>query len=177
MQKGKFYQRLGNVSVSKCASYLKENEGMWNLITKRQEKFGVHKSTKTIYLREGDLRSSSLDYSDHPALEVFSYLLTDICKALEIKLPDIKNAIFTLLPAGYSIPPHKDGGVFLTKLNRVHVPIITNDDVMFEIEGEEKNMKEGEIWGIANLDEHSVMNAGRSDRVHLIFDYKEKISD
>ena len=40
------------------------------------------------------------------------------------------------------------------------------------IDGEEKNLKEGEIWEISNVNKmHSVRNGGQKNRVHLLIDY------
>ena len=75
--------------------------------------------------------------------------------------------------ANSTIPPHVDGG---TVGHRHHIPVITNTGVIFTVGGEEKHMKQGEIWEINNQLPHAVVNHGNKDRVHLIADWitKEK---
>jgi hypothetical protein len=64
---------------------------------------------------------------------------------------------------------------FAKIFKRLHIPIQTNEECLFFIKDEVKNLKVGEIWEIAN-DEyvHWVENKGKTDRVHMIIDWKEK---
>ena len=57
------------------------------------------------------------------------------------------------------------------KCHRIHVPIITNDEVVFSVGGEELNMREGEMWEINNATLHAVENRSEQDRIHLIVDW------
>jgi quercetin dioxygenase-like cupin family protein len=75
------------------------------------------------------------------------------------------------LPPGAVINTHTDhksgyeDGMF-----RIHVPILTNDQVYFMLEEERLHMKAGEVW-YANVNlPHSVQNRGTTDRVHLVID-------
>ncbi len=53
---------------------------------------------------------------------------------------------------------------------RLHVPVVTNDDVMFKLNGTRVAMNEGECWYLRLSDPHSVENRGRADRVPLVID-------
>jgi hypothetical protein len=53
---------------------------------------------------------------------------------------------------------------------RIHVPITTNDDVDFRLNGRRVIMAPGEAWYLRLSDPHSVANRGASDRVHLVID-------
>ena len=76
------------------------------------------------------------------------------------------------LKARKRIPPHVDAGMSLNLAKRIHVPIVTTDEVVFTVGGEIKKMREGEMWEINNSQkQHSVHNKSRHDRIHLIFDY------
>ena len=66
-----------------------------------------------------------------------------------------------------------DNGESLVNCKRTHIPIITNDLVTFTIGGETKQLKEGEIWEINNINEHSVDNNSNENRIHLILDYNQ----
>lgn len=75
------------------------------------------------------------------------------------------------LAAGAQIKPHSDhclgyeDGYF-----RLHIPIITNPDVIFILDNERLNMNEGECWYINANFMHSVANNGIEDRIHLVID-------
>ncbi len=53
---------------------------------------------------------------------------------------------------------------------RVHVPITTNPDVAFFLDGRELDMRPGEVWYLDLQLPHRVENAGANDRIHLIVD-------
>lgn len=82
----------------------------------------------------------------------------------------IRAILATLLP-GTTIAEHRDMNFSFAHSHRVHVPIITNDQVRFTVGGETLNMPEGEIYEINNRRVHSVCNEGNEPRVHLILDY------
>lgn len=75
------------------------------------------------------------------------------------------------LSVGAEIKPHKDyclgyeDGCF-----RIHIPVITNDEVEFILDNERLIMKEGECWYINANFTHSVANRGTNDRIHLVID-------
>ena len=54
---------------------------------------------------------------------------------------------------------------------RIHIPLVTTDNVDFTVGGEQRAMREGELWEINNAREHSVVNRGVERRVHLIIDW------
>jgi len=157
---------LGNINIGN----FNIDKPDWDVYTKRQEIFIAHRHTKAIMLREGDLVYDGIRFSDHKFLEKYIEIFDLILKETGIRLNQIYNAIFVLMPSNTVIEEHIDAGVLLENLTRVHVPIVTNDKVMFTVGDETINMKEGEIWAIDNLTKHSVINNG-SDRIHLIFDY------
>ena len=81
------------------------------------------------------------------------------------------RATLVRLNAGGSISQHQDNNFSLTHSHRVHVPVITNDDVTFTVGSESINMRPGEVIEINNRRLHSVENNGSEHRVHLILDY------
>lgn len=90
----------------------------------------------------------------------------------------VGSVLFANLPAGCIIHPHYDYdlnnntgiGRYMNSIHRYHIPIVTNDDVEFTIDGEQKKMLSGECWEIHNGKYHSVSNLGKEDRIHLIID-------
>lgn len=75
------------------------------------------------------------------------------------------------LSVGAQIKPHSDhclgyeDGYF-----RLHIPIVTNPDVVFILDNQRLIMNEGECWYINANFTHSVANNGTQDRVHLVID-------
>ncbi|TCS14492.1 aspartyl/asparaginyl beta-hydroxylase domain-containing protein [Caulobacter sp. BK020] len=53
---------------------------------------------------------------------------------------------------------------------RVHVPVVTNPDVDFRLNGARVEMAAGEAWYLRLSDPHAVANRGTTDRVHLVLD-------
>jgi quercetin dioxygenase-like cupin family protein len=83
-----------------------------------------------------------------------------------------KTAVRLLqLAVGAEIKPHSDhclgyeDGSF-----RLHIPIITNSEVEFILDGNRIIMNEGECWYIDANFVHSVANRGINDRIHLVVD-------
>lgn len=83
-----------------------------------------------------------------------------------------KTAVRLLkLDVGAEIKPHSDhclgyeDGSF-----RLHIPIITNSEVEFILDGTRLIMNEGECWYIDANFIHSVANRGKEDRIHLVID-------
>jgi len=74
------------------------------------------------------------------------------------------------LPAGEKIPMHQDSGIYLQLVHRNHIPIVTNDKVMFGVGNSLINMKESNVYEINNHKTHYVNNDSDFDRYHLIID-------
>jgi hypothetical protein len=75
------------------------------------------------------------------------------------------------LAPGSIIKPHCDVDLAAEQgMARLHVPIVTNADVDFRLNGVRVDMAPGTVWYLRLADRHGVTNAGRSDRVHLVID-------
>lgn len=75
-----------------------------------------------------------------------------------------------MAPGGV-IKPHRDANPAAKWPHKIHVPIQTNDKVVFFVEGVGYRMPEGEAFEVNNMGVHAVENNGDSDRIHLIFEY------
>lgn len=75
------------------------------------------------------------------------------------------------LNPGARILEHRDP---LHRINaslvRLHVPVVTNDDVVFTVAGIRVRMLAGETWHVDVRFPHSVENHGTAARVHLVMD-------
>ncbi|MES2033959.1 MAG: aspartyl/asparaginyl beta-hydroxylase domain-containing protein [Pseudomonadota bacterium] len=83
----------------------------------------------------------------------------------------LENARLLKLHAGSSIREHTDHGLgFADGVARLHVPVVTNADVAFYLDGERIPMGEGECWYLDLNRPHRVDNRSAVDRVHLVID-------
>jgi aspartyl/asparaginyl beta-hydroxylase (cupin superfamily) len=170
----KNFKYIGKVKINNFKNKINNfNNELWNYFDFRQKTFEVHKETKTIPLIfDTDFRLNNPTYLDEQKT------FKDEFKIIENKLKKIYGkgfiirAILVLLKSNSQINRHIDTGKSLSICHRIHIPIITNKDVLFEIDNEIKNLKEGEMWEINNSEKmHSVVNNSNADRIHLIVDW------
>lgn len=107
------------------------------------------------------------DFADAPALQHAPYLravLTHFDCAL-------RSVRLMRLGPGSCIREHRDGGLCAEEgLVRLHIPILTNSQVRFEVNRRPVVMAPGEVWYLRLSDPHRVDNAGADARVHLVID-------
>jgi len=85
----------------------------------------------------------------------------------------ILTACILRLGVGAEIKPLRDHELGYENNNfRLHIPITTNKDVQFVLDGEQLRMLPGEYWYTNVNYVHSVINLGESDRVHLVIDFE-----
>lgn len=149
----------------------------WLEDTLRQDAFAeVHSQTRSIILLfcEGwpkiqISRRRGWDYFAPQAVP----LIQSICDAHYSPRGAVIRAMVAKLVAGGQIAPHEDAHPSFAVAHRVHVPLVTNDQVDFTIAGSVYNLREGLAYEVSNLDVHSVHNRSGQDRIHFIFDYAE----
>jgi hypothetical protein len=94
-----------------------------------------------------------------------------IAAALAVFECPLESVRLMRLGAGSVVKPHRDHDLDVEHGRaRLHVPIVTNPDVDFRLNGERVVLGEGECWYLRLSDPHSVANAGDRDRVHLVAD-------
>ena len=130
------------------------------------------------------LRSLQQYQHSHPILQAFSIQVGELWKDLDILqtcpvlqnwlssfLCPLKSVRLMRLASGSHIKPHCDNGLDWTSGEaRLHVPIITSDQVSFLVKGQPVPMKEGELWYINAGELHEVKNDSCHDRIHLVID-------
>ncbi|MBN8810542.1 MULTISPECIES: aspartyl/asparaginyl beta-hydroxylase domain-containing protein [unclassified Sphingomonas] len=83
----------------------------------------------------------------------------------------VRSVRLMRLAAGSVIKEHADFDLDAAQgFARIHVPVLTSDDVDFRLNGTRVTMAPGEAWYLRLADPHSVANRGRSARVHLVLD-------
>lgn len=106
-------------------------------------------------------------YADTPLLarcaHAAALLTTFRCPLLAVR--------FLRLGPASRIKPHTDLDLgFEDGEVRIHVPVSTDDDVEFLLDGQPVHMAEGEVWYLDLNLRHSVVNRGVRPRVHLVVD-------
>ena len=168
--------------VSEIIKIIKNFDQEWFDYTFRQDTFFIHRHTHTIQITNFDAK-----YWEEESYKVNKFvkceynltlknnklnnLLNPILNYLKnLHNGEIAKTMFVKLAAGKKINEHSDNGLYLNTIKRHHIPIVTNDEVWFYVDGEKKNLKTGEIWEIDNTKLHKVENLSNEDRVHLIVD-------
>ncbi len=170
---------LGNYDITDLKSKINLlTELDWMKYTKRQEVFEAHKETICVpvlfdLMYDNKIGDKTCFY-DLFKKNINS--LNDYINNKKNKKGHIIRFEIVKMPAQTKIPPHQDKTPSLIEHSRIHIPIKTSDNVFFKINNEEKNLKEGEVWEINNIDVHSVRNDSDIDRIHLIMDWKETAS-
>ena len=168
------YNYIGKLNISNW--YTKINnfaEEEWLDYDWRQRVFAVHRHTETIPLIFNE------EFAIPTKREKYKHFLEEIIQ-LEHVFKDFYGQGFIIrlllvkMLANTNIPTHTDRGSTLAIGRRHHIPIITNENVLFTVGGETKYMNPGEIWEINNQLPHAVVNHGDKDRVHLIADWITK---
>lgn len=88
------------------------------------------------------------------------------------KCPFLSVRLLKLAPNSY-IKPHKDYNLgYEDGCFRLHIPILTNNNVDFILDNNYIKMKAGECWYTNVNYMHSVSNKGETSRIHLVIDGK-----
>lgn len=161
------------------------SEEDWAAYGARQKLFEVHSATSTIpLLYDEDFRHANPSAWPHfePLRNDIEPILTSVRrhynKSLAARRLQERNGqaypariILTRLNPGGVIPPHIDTGYSLTHSHRIHLPVISSENVEFSVDGVAKQLEAGTLWEINNRREHAVNNRGGAARTHLILDW------
>ncbi|SDL79187.1 Aspartyl/Asparaginyl beta-hydroxylase [Pedobacter sp. ok626] len=133
-------------------------QGDWRSISLRS----ASGAANDIYAHSGDIA-----YRDTPLMAETPYI-SSIVNSWKCEKESVR--LLALSP-GSIIKPHKDLGCSYTDGNfRIHIPILTNKDVLFTVDGHNLFLDEGACWYIDFSNTHSIKNNGTTNRVHLIMD-------
>ncbi|EON77005.1 hypothetical protein ADIS_2548 [Lunatimonas lonarensis] len=164
------FKFLGAIEVAGIGGKLGSLD--WGYFTHRQKVHEVHKETLTVPLLFDQGFSKINLYKDFGQ---FMRELEPVKKILSETLGKgyLQFALLVNLPAGKQVLRHVDLADGFKLFSRVHIPIQTNENCFFEVDGEVIHMKAGEVWEINNSEKpHAVQNLGDTDRIHLLLDWK-----
>jgi len=166
------FNYIGKTNITTLKNKIKKITE-WDKYTFRQKTYDVHKHTRTIPLIfDEDFRHENPTY--HFDYKTYKNEINKFKNIFSKKFGKgyIIRAILVNLRAQKNIPNHIDNSASLDICKRIHIPIITNNKVFFNVGGERINLKKGEMWEINNTKKtHAVENNSRFDRVHLIIDW------
>lgn len=182
---GNFF-RIGAVDTARLKSLVLEiTDDEWNSDAFRQSRYEVHRDTQSVGLVfDPDFRHSHptrlpMLQRFQPALQPVLELVANYYEGSEhgqklieeFGLGYFVRATVVKLKAGGSIDEHTDNNFSLVHSHRVHLAIVTNEQVQFTVGSQTANMEEGALYEINNRRKHSVENRGETDRIHLIMDF------
>lgn len=142
--------------------FVKQNyDGDWSVIPLRAQT-GVAHPILMIYSDP-----TAREFVDTPLLAAAPYF-AEVLAGFACPLQAVR--LMRLAP-GSVIKTHRDHDLDVEHgMARLHVPVTTNPEVEFVLNGYPVAMAPGEVWYLRLSDPHSVANRGHSDRVHLVID-------
>lgn len=171
-----FVENILPIDLSPLIDDVLKFKNEWLLDTSRQDKLATHKDTRMYQLRfisylwqrhEGnnsiDVNSMNSKEAKKTILDIYTYLENQYNgKVVRCEIIDMNGK--------GNIATHVDSGEFLSIGRRVHVPLITNPDVIFTVLNNSINMEVGKYYEINNSLPHSVKNNSDDKRIHIILD-------
>ena len=148
----------------------------WLDNTQRQKDYDVHRRTESIVMIFTDGEGwPNITVSREAGWEALAPvampLMEHIISAHYPTGGTIIRAIAAKMFPGDVITPHYDSHPSFHHGHRIHIPVTTNPRVRFMIDGRPYKLPVGEAYEINNQKMHSVMNKGKDERIHFIFDY------
>ena len=170
-------RKLGTVDVAELKSaVLALPEAVWDSENAdKPNRFGALDATQHIIFRfVSNIRDWRDSYS-RPLWDKWKPLLDPVLAAATADYGyargEYPRVMLARMAPGGVIHPHRDENPAAKWPHKIHVPLLTNPDVTFFVEGQAYHFTEGEAVEVNNMGLHAVQNRGTSDRTHLIFEY------
>jgi len=110
------------------------------------------------------------DFAGHmsatPRLATCEYMLQVMASFGEV----LSRSRLMRLDAGAEVSAHVDFNYHWYSRVRIHIPVVTNPDVIFYCGDQQVHMQPGECWIFDSWRRHNVINSGDQNRVHLVVD-------
>jgi hypothetical protein len=173
-------RRLGNVEIGALRdAVLALPESVWQAENdSKPNRFGALDATQHIIFR---FVSNFLDWResyDAPLWNEWKSLLepvlTGATEAYGYPRGEYPRVMLARMAPGGVIHPHRDQNPAAKWPHKIHVPLVTNHEVTFYVDGEGYHLAEGEAVEVNNMGVHAVQNRGSTQRIHLIFEYYDR---
>lgn len=170
-------RRLGSVDIAALkAAVLAIPESLWQAENAdKPNRFEALDATAHIVFRfVANMRDWRSGYA-RPLWHAWQDLLAPVLTAATADY-GYTNGVFprvmlARMPVDGVIQPHRDANPAAKWPHKIHVPLQTNDQVQFHIDGHSYHIAEGEAAEVNNMGVHAVENRGDTPRIHLIFEY------
>ncbi len=170
-------RRLGNVDIAQLReAVLAIPEAIWDAENAdKPNRFEALDRTRHIVFRFVDNFHDWRGSHDRPLWSQWRERLEPVMQAAARDYGYARAAyprvMLARMAPGGVIKPHRDANPAAKWPHKIHVPIKTNDKVIFFVDGVGFRFGEGEAVEVNNMGVHAVVNEGDSDRIHLIFEY------
>lgn len=169
------FKYIGEYNINPLLNFLPStSDPIWVKNTFRQTTYSDHKNTKSlIFIWESNNDGDTNIYDE----ELINSPLGQEVKKIVDKIKEKYNnssisklMIVSMISKGF-IDYHKDGGL-LIKMRRIHLPLLTSKDCIFEIDGTRFSFPAGFCFEFDNTKTHAVNNKSDFERIHMILDLK-----
>ncbi len=174
--KADYFRRLGSADIATLVQRVKQiPESLWDLQDEaKPNRIAQLNETRHIVFRFIADTGRVFDYSDHPVLwdewkNVLLPVMTQAARELGYTDYRFPRVMFARVPAGGDIAGHCDGDAS-PYIHKIHVPLVTDEKVLFRVGRQERHLPAGEIVEVNNKRIHGVSNDSATDRIHLIFE-------
>ncbi len=170
-------RRLGAVDIAELkAAVLAIPESVWDAENAgKPNRFEALDKTRHIVFRFVDSVRDWRSSHDRPAWAQWRERLEPAMRAAVADYGYANGAFPRVMLArmapGGEIKPHRDANAAAKWPHKIHIPLLTNDNVTFFVDGTGYRLPEGEAAEVNNMAVHAVRNDGDTDRIHLIFEY------
>jgi len=174
-----FQQIAAGVEVLPLVMDLYRNPGLWNQHTARTGGAGSFEGTDDIWVRfraPGELIDRK-SYAEpftltwYPAWHALPHLRPIVFGLMaRLEAVQLGGVLITRVPPGGQVAPHDDRGRWHPEwfATKAYLPLASNDRCYSTCGNERVTMRVGEAWLFDNLQTHSTVNEGETDRVTLI---------
>lgn len=154
----------------------KEDWLKWSL---RQDKFAVHKYTKSIPVTFHNLYSLNRwyidDFKDHQFYKDLFYKEFSLIDQYLGKETVITSFVFARMDGPSSIPHHVDKHFYFSQIHRIHICLSADTErLSLKVNGVHQDISVGDIFELNNLRPHGVDYLGAEPRIHAVIDLLPK---
>lgn len=169
-------RRLGAVDISALrAAVLALPEQVWEAENAgKPNRFGALDATRHIIFRFVSSLTDWRESYERPIWADWQGMIQPVMDAVAAaygyESAAFPRVMLAKMAPGGIIKPHRDANPAAKWPHKVHVPLLTNDEVDFFVDGVAYHFAEGEAVEVNNMGIHAVQNRGSTDRIHLIFE-------
>jgi len=155
-------------------------EAVWQRENKYKEnRFSVFHSTEHIVMRFIEEFRDPRQFYSEPTWRMWSPIILPVMKEIathyQYANPEFPKVMLAKLKAGQKIDQHIDKGRSNLYVHKIHVPIITDPQVLFYEKKQSFYLQVNNAYEVNNIIPHGVDNQSQNDRVHLIFEMFDNV--